>query len=98
MALLTLVKMASNMNDSILHCDLAPAFGKLSKTTIKEMDDKLKVMIAGTMKQLAQVQERSWQDVLAPMPRNYLTEPVGAEVARADKLVKEGRSTRGSRT
>ncbi|KAK0751426.1 hypothetical protein B0T18DRAFT_68282 [Schizothecium vesticola] len=82
-------KTAGNLND-FLQCDLAPSFGSLNKTTIKELDDELKVMIAATLKQLAKVQERSWQDVLATMSQNALMEPEGAQVARADKLVKEG--------
>jgi len=89
MALLTLVKTARNMVD-FLQCDLAPSFGSLNKTTVKEMDDGLKVMIAATMKQLAKVHERSWQDVLVTMSQNPLMEPEGAQVVRADKLVKEG--------
>ncbi|KAH7113915.1 hypothetical protein B0J13DRAFT_573941 [Dactylonectria estremocensis] len=41
------------------------------------MDDKLKIMIAGTMKTLAKQTDKSWER---------------AEVARADKLIKESSS------
>lgn len=86
-ALLTLVKVAGN---DILKCDLAPAFGKLDKATIREMDDQLKVMIAGAMMQLTKVRERSWQDVVAAMVQNMLLEPEGDVVTRAEQLTKDG--------
>lgn len=87
MALLTLVKMAGN--DS-LHCDLAPALGKLDKATLKEMEDVLRIMISGVMMQLINVRERSWEDVVAIMEHNMLLERKDDIVARAEKLSKEG--------
>lgn len=49
-------------------------------------------MIAGTMKALAKVQDKSWKNVLAAMSQNELLQPDGEEIARADKLIKESSS------
>ncbi|KAM4066581.1 hypothetical protein HRG_000666 [Hirsutella rhossiliensis] len=53
------------------------------------MDDRLKVMIAGTMKVLGKQTDKSWKAVLSTMMQNELLEPDGAEIARADKMIKE---------
>ncbi|KAH7110726.1 hypothetical protein EDB81DRAFT_926865 [Dactylonectria macrodidyma] len=76
-------------SDEFLHTDLAPSFGKLNKDSLKEIDDKLKIMIAGTMKVLGRQTDKSWKAVLSTMMQNELLEPDSAEVARADKLIKE---------
>ena len=53
------------------------------------MDDQLKIMIAGTMKALGKQTDKSWNAVLSTMMQNELLEADGAEIARADKLIKE---------
>lgn len=76
--------------NDILKCDLAPAFGNLNSSTIQEMDDQLKIMIAAAMMQLTKVRERSWPDVVTTMVQTFLLEPEGNIVARTEKLIKEG--------
>ncbi|PHH89824.1 hypothetical protein CDD83_5150 [Cordyceps sp. RAO-2017] len=72
-----------------LHTELAPSFGKLNKESLLKMDDRLKIMIAGTMKALGKQTDKSWKAVLSTMMQNDLLEVDRAEVARADKLIKE---------
>lgn len=79
-------------SEDFLQTRLAPSFGKLNKDSLQEMDDKLKIMIAGTMKTLAKQTDKSWGAVLSTMMQNELLEPDSAEVARADKLIKESSS------
>ncbi|KAJ7819293.1 hypothetical protein B0H13DRAFT_2378462 [Mycena leptocephala] len=38
--------------DDYLHLGLAPSFGELTSSSIKDLDDELKIMIAGTMRLL----------------------------------------------
>lgn len=78
--------------NSFLHTDLAPSYRELSKDYMKKMDDDLKIMIAGTMKILSKTADKSWESVLGVMMQNELLEPDSSEVARADKLIKEGTS------
>jgi fructose-1,6-bisphosphatase/sedoheptulose 1,7-bisphosphatase-like protein len=70
---------------------LAPSFGTLTSTSVKALDDNLKVMIAGTMRALAQVpvQQRSWEKIVSVMMQNPLIEPDAASIYHADKLLKE---------
>jgi len=75
--------------DDYLHTDLAPSYGKLNKAHLAQLDDELKIMIAGTMKILAKQTDKSWKAVLSTMMQNPLLEADDAEVARADKLIKE---------
>lgn len=76
--------------DDYCHTQLAPSFGKLNKTNLAELDEKLKIMIAGTMKTLAKQTDKSWPAVVAAMTQNPLLEPDATEIARADKLIKSG--------
>jgi hypothetical protein len=76
-------------SEEFLHTDLAPSFGTLTKDSIKDLDEQLKIMIAGTMKTLAKVQDKTWKNVLGAMSQNELLQPDGEEIARADKLIKE---------
>lgn len=79
-------------SEEFLHTELAPSFGKLNKEGLQEMDDQLKIMIAGTMKILAKQTDKSWNAVLSTMMQNELLEPDGSEVVRADKIIKESTS------
>ncbi|KAJ7874850.1 hypothetical protein B0H13DRAFT_2348419 [Mycena leptocephala] len=60
--------------DDYLHLGLAPSFGELTSSSIKDLDDELKIMIAGTMRLLA---------------TNLLLEPEASGISRAEKLVKD---------
>ncbi|KAF7373053.1 hypothetical protein MSAN_00512800 [Mycena sanguinolenta] len=77
--------------DDYLHLNLAPSFGELTPTSVKDLDDNLKVIIAATMRALAKVpaQQRSWEKVLEVMMQNPLLEPDAVGISRADKLIKE---------
>jgi hypothetical protein len=77
--------------DDYLHLGLAPSFGELTSSNIKDLDDELKIMIAATMRLLATVpvQQRSFEKMLELMIQNPLLEPEASGVSRAEKLVKE---------
>lgn len=77
--------------DDYLHLDLAPSYGSLNSEAIKKMDDELKIMIAGTMKDLGKVpqNERNWDKVISVFMQNPLLEPHSdPQVFRADKVIK----------
>ncbi|KAL6797094.1 hypothetical protein J3E68DRAFT_426614 [Trichoderma sp. SZMC 28012] len=77
----------SNSNE-FLHIDLAPSFGKLNKESLRELDDHLKIMIAGNLKSLGNQPDKSWDAVLGNMMHNPLLDPRdgGPGVLRADKF------------
>ncbi|KAJ7234292.1 hypothetical protein C8J57DRAFT_1729207 [Mycena rebaudengoi] len=77
--------------DDYLHMNLSPSYGELASTTIKDLDDQLKIMIDGTMQALVKIppQQRSWEKVLEVMMQNALLEPAASGISRADKLIKE---------
>jgi hypothetical protein len=77
--------------DDYLHLGLAPSFGELTSTSIKDLDDELKIMIAATMRLLATVpvQQRTWEKMLELMIQNPLLEPEASGISRAERLVKE---------
>lgn len=79
-------------DNDYLHCDLAPALGKLDEATLKEMEDVQRIMTSGAMTQLinVNVRERSWGDVVQIMAENMLLEPMGNIVTRAEQLTKDG--------
>lgn len=54
------------------------------------MDDNLKVMIAGTVKTLAEIlpENRSWDAIMSAMLQCPFIEPSEDAVARADELIK----------
>ena len=73
-----------------VHCDLAASYGELSSQSIKAIDDELKIMIAGSVRALNKLADKSWESVVACMMQNTLIEPVpDGEVTNADKLIKE---------
>jgi hypothetical protein len=77
--------------DDYLHLGLAPSYGELTSSSMKELDDQLKIMIAGTMRALATVpaQQRTWEKILEVMMQNPLLEPDASGISRAEKLVKD---------
>ncbi|KAJ7827804.1 hypothetical protein B0H13DRAFT_2680337 [Mycena leptocephala] len=82
-------------SDDFLHTGLAPSFGTLTRESIKGMDEQLKIMIAGTHRELEKVpaKDRSWDKVISVFMQNPLIEPVEtltANIVRADKLIKVG--------
>ncbi|KAF8206651.1 hypothetical protein K438DRAFT_1962983 [Mycena galopus ATCC 62051] len=80
--------------DDCLHTGLAPSFGNLTRESIKAMDEQLKIMIAGTNRELEKTpaEERTWDKIIAILMQNPLIEPVDtptANIVRADKLIKQ---------
>ncbi|KAI0740170.1 hypothetical protein C8Q76DRAFT_790639 [Earliella scabrosa] len=83
--------------DDYLHVDLAPSFGTLNQQSVKEMDEELKVMIAGTVRLLESHRERNrnpmdWETINSLFMQNPLLEPVDAPVLRSEKLIKADKS------
>lgn len=87
------LSVVSSENQEYLKVDLAPAFGKLDSDSIKLMDEKLKIMISGTTTAIARLEDKSWANVVATLTQNPLLEPIGDEVHRNDKLMKNGTNT-----
>jgi len=86
------INVRDSKNNDYLHTDLAPSFGKLNKPGLQEMDDKLKIMIAATMKILAKQSDKSWKAVLSTMMQNEFIKADESEIARSDKLIKNSSS------
>ncbi|KAL6300015.1 hypothetical protein BKA93DRAFT_741383 [Sparassis latifolia] len=78
--------------DDHLNIGLAPSFGTLDRESIKNVDEKLKVMIVGTTKLIAKMppHKRSWDNIVSVLMQNPLIEPLDDGISRADKLIKEG--------
>ena len=84
--------------DDHLHIGLAPTYGILNKDSGKDMDEMLKVTIAGTMLELKESAKDkggplSWKDVMSILNQNALIEPVPGDhavVDRVDKFLSEG--------
>ena len=75
-----------------VHTGLAASYGTLTKESIKMIDDKLKILIAGTVRELQKIpgDQRSWDRVLSTFKQNSLMEPVaGSDISKADKLIKD---------
>ncbi|BBN10741.1 hypothetical protein MPTK1_5g06020 [Marchantia polymorpha subsp. ruderalis] len=75
-----------------LQTNLAPAYGELTDESIKDLDNSLKIMIAGTLISIGKLTDKSWKSVLSTMMQHPLLVPDSDEVARADKLIKESSS------
>ncbi|KAG0013784.1 hypothetical protein BGZ81_000839 [Podila clonocystis] len=73
-----------------VHCDLAPSFGKLNQESVRAMDDKLKVIIAGTTRAIEKLphDQRSWENVTSTLAQNSLLKPLDDGIA--NKLIKDG--------
>jgi hypothetical protein len=74
------LKSEVSVTKSITYC-LAPSFGKLSRNTLQEMDTNLKVMIAGTIKDIQKESEKlsgnavlEWDTILRIFSNNPLIE------------------------
>ncbi|KAI0039878.1 hypothetical protein FA95DRAFT_969147 [Auriscalpium vulgare] len=77
-----------------LHLDLAPSLGTLTKDSMIMMDDKLKVLIAGMMRELAKlklVTNLSWEQVVSVCMQDPLMEPFDEPISKKDNFTKEGK-------
>ena len=86
------IDVRDNKSENYLHQSLAPSYGALTSDAIKDLDEDLKIMIAGTMKLLAKHTDRSWQGVLSTMMQNPFIEPDGATIERSEMLIKNSAS------
>lgn len=72
-----------------LNFNLAPSFGTLTSESVKLMDEKLKIIISGTTRAIAKLQDKSWANVLSALSQNPLLEPLDTGLERSDKLIKD---------
>ncbi|KAK4160224.1 hypothetical protein QBC43DRAFT_347478 [Cladorrhinum sp. PSN259] len=82
----------TNKAAEYLHTDLAPSYRKLNGETWKKLDDKLKIAVTGTLKELGKVKDKSWKNVVASMMKSPLLQPdpnPQNEFNRANKLINE---------
>ncbi|CAN0032286.1 unnamed protein product [Ectocarpus fasciculatus] len=91
------LKDSTSTSDESLNIALAPSFGTLNSESVKLMDDKLKakpiwrqVIIAGTVRALGKLTDKSWETVVATLAQNPLLEPFGETTHRADQYIREG--------
>ncbi|KAF4547802.1 Hypothetical protein D9617_36g063400 [Elsinoe fawcettii] len=84
------IDVRDSKSDEFLHADLAPSYGKLSTGAVKDLDEDLKIMIAGTMKVLEKLPDKKWESVLSAMMQNGMIEPDGDGIIRADQIIEEG--------
>lgn len=77
-----------------MHLDLAPSFGTLNKNTIRNLDESVKIMIAGTMLRLKEHREKNgpmdWATINSVLMQNSLLVCLGDEVSRSSQLSKDG--------
>ncbi|ROT37486.1 hypothetical protein SODALDRAFT_325084 [Sodiomyces alkalinus F11] len=76
-------------SEEYLHTELAPSYGKLTSSSLEELDDHLKIMMSGTMKSLAKLENKDWASVVGTMMQNPLLETDGSEIDRSDMLIKD---------
>jgi hypothetical protein len=57
------------MSQGPLVCALAPAFGRLSKESIFDLDDEVKIMVVGSLRALSRVpvKDKSWDSAMRTM-------------------------------
>ncbi|GAB1312313.1 hypothetical protein MFIFM68171_02523 [Madurella fahalii] len=88
----TRIDVKDSSREDYLTVKLAPAYGNLTSESIKTIDSRLKVMIAGAVKTIAQIPaaDRTWDRIVAALMQCPLMEPDGDAVKRTDKLIKSG--------
>lgn len=76
-------------SDVYLHTEIAPSFGgPLEKELLKDLDDKLKVMIAGTLMGLGKLPKKNWTEIMSHMMQTSFLNAEPSVVHQANKLVK----------
>ncbi|KAJ3552836.1 hypothetical protein NM688_g3944 [Phlebia brevispora] len=78
-------------SEAHLHENLAPCYGNLTQDSLRQMDSRLKVMIAGTMRTLRSIppSERNWDRMISAFLQNTTLEEVQRDaVDRSDCLTK----------
>lgn len=88
----TQIRVNESSRDDFLHTDLAPSLGNLTSEAMKQMDAELKIMIAGTMKTIANIppKDRNWDRIKSALLQNPLMEQDGPPVWRPGSLTKGG--------
>lgn len=80
--------------ESFLHVGLAPSFGKLNAESVKQMDEKLKICIASTMRTLEGIKKKDdtsleWDTVISTLMQNPILEPANeGEIDHNDIMTK----------
>jgi hypothetical protein len=75
-----------------VRCNLASSFGTLNKESVKMMDEKLQILIAGTVRELQKIpsSQLSWDKVISTFNQNSLMERIGgSDINKSDKLIKD---------
>jgi len=87
------VSLRDNRANDYLQTSLAPSFGKLSQDSIKSIDEKLKIMIVGTLQTLAYEPDKSWDKMVSAMARNgFVEQDENSAVNKATAFIKGGTS------
>ncbi|KAI3617015.1 hypothetical protein WG66_004279 [Moniliophthora roreri] len=83
-------------HEDYLYTALAPSYGTLTPSNIRDIDEKLKIMISDTMKMLDEyrndVDEMDWDCIMGFFMRNSELEPIGPKVRSVDKFIKKDRN------
>jgi len=88
------IVVGENASDAYLHTELAPSFGgALEKESLKDLDNKLKIVIAATLKQLGMMTDKSWTETMSNLMQNSFLVPEDSVVDQADSLVKETKTS-----
>ena len=67
----------------------APAYGQLRGGAIYQLDNKLKAMIAETVKAIERLSDKSWENIVSCMKQNPVLE-LQSSISNSDKMVKNG--------
>ena len=88
----TLQKLDMRDNQTVpIHFSLAVSYGKLNSSTVHDLDDNTKIMIAGAVRKLNKMSEKSWDNAVSNMMQNPVIEVVpDGFVNRSDKVIKRG--------
>lgn len=84
---------SDNDRSDYLHTDLAPAYGTITKESVQELDDHLKVMISGTLRTLKSIPEgqRDWDKIMDTLMQTSILElDTQGQVDRTDSFIKRG--------
>lgn len=78
-----------NTREDYLHVGLAPSYGKLKDSDdVKALDEDLLVMTASALKDLENIKERTFDNVLSSFMQNTIMEQDGEPLHRSDRLIK----------
>ena len=76
-----------------VHSDLAASYGNLTSLKLKQLDDKLKTIISGTLLSMARLPDYKWDTIVSSMLQNPLLERLDDStnpIHRVDIFTKSG--------